>query len=192
MRRDPTLIPNNTANFDLPYRATPSFVGYEVNVVGCVRSYKVKIGRIWSIGTTPRQLTACVDTKGYPRFCISVSGRHRYPGAHQLVLEAFVGPCPEGMESCHNDGDSRNCRLDNLRWDTHSNNTLDKATHGTFRDIRGELNPSAKLKLDQVIEIKLLIAKGLGNTKIASRFGLTHHKVSEIRRGVNWAWVVVE
>lgn len=50
---------------------------------------------------------------------------------HRLVLEAFVGPCPEGQEGCHNNGDVLNCRLTNLRWDTKSSNNLDRVKHGT-------------------------------------------------------------
>lgn len=41
---------------------------------------------------------------------------------HRLVLETFVGPCPDGMECCHADGDVTNNSLDNLRWDTHQAN----------------------------------------------------------------------
>jgi hypothetical protein len=41
---------------------------------------------------------------------------------HRLVLEAFVGPCPLGMESYHEDNDRANNRLDNLKWATPSEN----------------------------------------------------------------------
>ncbi len=58
--------------------------------------------------------------------------RHVYP----LVLEAFVGPRPPGMEACHNDGDSTNDRLSNLRWDTSSSNSLDAVEHGTHNNSR--------------------------------------------------------
>lgn len=50
---------------------------------------------------------------------------------HRLVLLAFVGPCPPGMEACHNNGDRFDNRLSNLRWDTRSANNLDKNAHGT-------------------------------------------------------------
>ena len=42
-----------------------------------------------------------------------------------LVLEAFYGPRPNGMESCHWDDDSANNHLSNLRWDTHRANIFD-------------------------------------------------------------------
>lgn len=42
----------------------------------------------------------------------------------RLVLEIFVGPCPDGMECCHfPDQNVDNCNLENLRWDSHANNT---------------------------------------------------------------------
>lgn len=50
---------------------------------------------------------------------------------HHLVLLAFVGPRPEGAESCHYDGNRTNNYLENLRWDTRSSNTFDKVRHGT-------------------------------------------------------------
>lgn len=50
----------------------------------------------------------------------------------RLILETFVGPCPEGMECCHNNGNPEDNRLENLRWDTRSNNHLDKIKHGTM------------------------------------------------------------
>lgn len=59
---------------------------------------------------------------------------------HPLVLLAFVGPRPDGMDCCHNDGDPTNNRLDNLRWDTRSGNEADKRIHGTdnrAENIRG-------------------------------------------------------
>lgn len=53
---------------------------------------------------------------------------------HRLVLEAFVGPCPPGMECRHfPDRDPTNNRLDNLSWATRKQNMEDKASHGTNR-----------------------------------------------------------
>lgn len=41
---------------------------------------------------------------------------------HHAVLEAWVGPRPEGMECDHINGDSLDNRLENLEWVTHQEN----------------------------------------------------------------------
>ena len=53
---------------------------------------------------------------------------------HRLVLLAFTGPCPDGMEICHNDGDHANNALQNLRYDTRSANQFDRVRHGTHHN----------------------------------------------------------
>ena len=35
---------------------------------------------------------------------------------HELVLEAFVGPCPAGCKPIHIDGDRANNKLENLEY----------------------------------------------------------------------------
>ena len=49
---------------------------------------------------------------------------------HSIVLESFLGPRPDGMEACHNDGNPGNNNVSNLRWDTRSANTHDQVRHG--------------------------------------------------------------
>ncbi|WP_248099523.1 HNH endonuclease signature motif containing protein [Corynebacterium kefirresidentii] len=50
---------------------------------------------------------------------------------HRLVMAAFVGPCPDGMEVCHNDGNPANNYVGNLRYDTHQANYADMFIHNT-------------------------------------------------------------
>jgi hypothetical protein len=49
---------------------------------------------------------------------------------HQLVLEAFGDPRPEGMWALHRDGDPSNNAIKNLYWGTPSDNQYDKVRHG--------------------------------------------------------------
>lgn len=57
---------------------------------------------------------------------------------HQLVLEAFVGPRPPGLEGEHDDRDRTNNRLSNLAWKTHSENNLNKPLYArSTSGIRG-------------------------------------------------------
>lgn len=63
-------------------------------------------------------------------------GEGRSHFIYPIVLTAFVGPRPAGMEACHSDGDCTNDRLSNLRWDTPSSNILDAVEHGTHNNTR--------------------------------------------------------
>ena len=70
-------------------------------------------------------------------------GHRKMQYIHRLVLEVFVGPCPEGKECCHGNGDCQDNRLENLRWATRSENIRDAVKHGTHplvklteRDVR--------------------------------------------------------
>lgn len=50
---------------------------------------------------------------------------------HRVVLEAFIGPCPDGMEALHINGNPADNRVGNLRWGTRSENQIDRVRHGT-------------------------------------------------------------
>lgn len=117
----------------------------------------------------------------------SVGGfwRQKVFWVHRLVLEAFVGPCPEGMEGCHGDGDPANNVLSNLRWDTHKNNMDDRVTHGTHAI--GEQNPRAKLTNAQAKEVKRRIENGESNEEISEDFPITARGIKSIRNGQNWS-----
>lgn len=62
----------------------------------------------------------------------STPGLKRSVLIHRLVLEMFIGPCPDGMECRHLDGNPLNNRLDNLRWGTHLENMEDRRRHGSL------------------------------------------------------------
>ena len=71
---------------------------------------------------------------GHRFVTLTINAKMEYRLVHRLVLEAFVGPCPTGMESCHfPDRNPANNKLDNLRWATHAENENDKIVHGTNR-----------------------------------------------------------
>ncbi|AVL98916.1 hypothetical protein C6V83_00090 [Gordonia iterans] len=67
---------------------------------------------------------------GYLAVSLSREGEVQARRIHRLVLEAFVGS-GDGLDACHEDGDPTNNRLDNLRWDTRSENIKDVVRHGT-------------------------------------------------------------
>ena len=100
---------------------------------------------------------------------------------HRLVLEAFVGKCPKGMEGCHNDGNAFNNHLENLRWDTPKNNHADKVKHGTTN--RGERCSKAKLTLEQVNNIR---QDNRLQKEIAKEYGVQQSLISRIKNNIRW------
>ena len=68
---------------------------------------------------------------GYLHVHVAKDGKKQNPGVHVLVLEAFVGPRPDGTLACHNDGNPSNNRVENLRWDSRANNGMDTVKHDT-------------------------------------------------------------
>lgn len=104
---------------------------YEVSDHGRVRSLPRRVPH-YKGGTAQRKarLLRPGVISGYERVVLQ---RDRYienAAVHRLVLTAFVGPCPPGMEACHGDADRRNNHLSNLRWDTKSANCKERTLQG--------------------------------------------------------------
>lgn len=74
---------------------------------------------------------------GYPSVSLCKDGKPRGgQRVHVLVLSAFVGPRPDGMESRHLNGDCTDSRLANLAYGTALENADDKRRHGTHNNTR--------------------------------------------------------
>jgi len=116
------------------WRPIDGHPGYEVSSLGRVRSYRRRHN---GLAGEPRLLKQSLTDKGYLRV-----GLRRADGTgsrtiyvHKLVLTAFVGPAPEGMECRHLDGISQNNRLDNLAWGTDAENGADRVRHAKPRKV---------------------------------------------------------
>jgi predicted XRE-type DNA-binding protein len=106
----------------------------------------------------------------------------------RLVLETFIGPCPVGMESCHNDGNNLNNKVSNLRWDTPKSNSQDRIKHGT--QARGEKHGMSKLNDEVVKDIKYLLEKTkMKQWEIAEIFGVDQTTISRINIGKQWSHI---
>ena len=112
---------------------------YEVSDMGHVRSvdrwvyaHYGPVGNYEGRFRRGKTLKATVDSKGYPyvTLCRGQEDRQRI-GVHALVMRAFVGPRPDGMEVRHLDGNSSDPKLLNLAYGTRSENAQDALRHGT-------------------------------------------------------------
>lgn len=101
-----------------------------------------------------------------------------------LVLEAFAGPRPAGLEVCHNDGDKQNNAFANLRWDCHVKNCADRVRHGSHP--AGERNGQAILTEEKVRRIR---HSRLDRNFLARWFGVSPKHIDRLRRGERWTHV---
>jgi hypothetical protein len=124
-----------------------------------------------------RPLKPTAQHRGHLAVCLVRGGRKHTRHVHRIVLEAFVGPYPEGLECCHNDGDPANNRLDNLRWDTHQATMDDMLRNGTRK-----MGSVANLKLrdGDVREIRRLKSRGVPMDRLAATFGVSRPNIEAI------------
>ncbi len=151
------------------YRDVAGAPGYRVGDDGSV--WSCRYASRW--GTRFRERWRQLRPKKgdrYGHLSVTLPGRiQRY--VHALVLEAFVGPCPPGMQCRHLDGNPRNNRLDNLCWGTPVEDAQDKRRHGTLASLAGKANGRARLTEEDVREIRRLGNEGrLSSGRIALRF----------------------
>ncbi len=126
---------------------------------------------------------------GYFRVKLCVNGKQDTRKIHRLVLETFIGPCPDNCECCHMDGNSKNNHIENLRWDTRSNNMIDSVKHGTHVDNSGSNSSSAKLTESDVLTIRRLLEKGASLSELGKRFRVDFTTISMVKRRKTWKYI---
>ncbi|WP_081287170.1 NUMOD4 motif-containing HNH endonuclease [Mycobacterium asiaticum] len=120
------------------WRPVVGFEGYyEVSSLGRVRSLDRRVPQgdrtqFWPgkmLTQTPSPSSG--DRRGrYLDVHLSRGSKKYRVRIHRLVLEAFVGPRPPGYECLHANDIGTDNRVENLRWGTASQNTLDKIKNG--------------------------------------------------------------
>lgn len=158
-------------------------------------------GKVWTCfslgGKGRRRITSewreklpMVTKKGHLRVelhSLAAGVKIRKFHVHVLVLELFVGACPDGMECCHEDGNPANNDVGNLRWDTPQANWKDRKRHG--RGGEGAKSSQAKLTDDAVRDIRQARSRGVLLRELAAKHGVSVAKVSQVARGQNWSHV---
>lgn len=124
----------------------------------------------------------------YLQVALHVEGDRAERLVHRLVIAAFIGPCPEGKEVNHIDGVRTNNYLNNLEYVTHSENAIHAHMIG-LNSNQGETHPLSKLTEDDVHKIRGLLRDGVTQTSIGEIFNVSQVTISNIARGVVWAWL---
>lgn len=127
------------------WRPVVGFEGlYEVSDTGLVRS----VAREWKSGRDhrlirfqPEQIKAQrPDKDGYCTVKLRKNGKvFARVKVHHLVLQAFVGPRPDGLLGCHKDHSRNNNCFTNLYWGTAKDNSADMFNNPDYVHPRGML-----------------------------------------------------
>lgn len=170
------------------WKSIPGLDGYQVSTHGRVRSYRKKGG---GRKTKPHMLSP--GPKGKYKFVsLPHADKKQFsPLVHRIVLEVFAGPCPDGMEACHYDGDPTNNRLDNLRWDSRVNNGADtKRVNASKKGRKASFLKAIETRQREILRRYLILraieeveAGQMTQRKIAAKYGVTEFHLSRMRNG---------
>ena len=170
------------------WKEIPGFPGYEVSDHGKIRSYRKYLGNNkWEINHKPQRILKPAPSrsgKGYLFVRLSCDGAIHYLSVHTAVLIAFDGLPPAKMQCRHLDGNRLNNHYPNLSWGTPSQNGFDRSAHGTRA--MGESHPSAKLTVNQVLEIRHLSSTGSTQNELIKLYGISQSVISNIILRKTW------
>jgi DNA-binding transcriptional regulator YiaG len=170
------------------WRDIPEFPGYKVSNLGRVGSYHRKVrgrgnGGGWEIAKKIQRILKPSSSRKeggyYLGVNLSVGGIVHRRTIHFLVMIAFVGVCPEGLEICHNNGNFRDNRLSNLRYDTHLAN---------MSEAEWEHAKQGSLTEKQIIDIREDRFAGMKIDDIAEKYKTSRFNVQSICWGETYSY----
>lgn len=164
---------------------------YEVSNRGRVRSIDRYVDLIGRWGTKERRFykgkirAQCSGgTSDYRMVVLFRQSQKETFTVHTLVLAAFVGPCPAGMEGRHLNCNAHDNSAENLCYGTRHINREDSRKAGTLA--LGERIAQHKLTEKEVLEIRMLQGR---HEDIATAFNVSRAQISRIKRRENWSHV---
>lgn len=163
------------------WKIIPRFMTYEASNQGRIRSTINKRFKPPRLGHTILKSQREID--GRHRVSIRIDGRCRRYLVHKLVMEAFVGECPQGYEVNHINGDHTDNRLANLEYVTKRRNYDHAIEKGLHR--RNECHHMAKLSKQDVLDIrKRAIGAPRGTDRMLAReYGVSGTLITNIKNG---------
>lgn len=179
----------SVSNSTVKYKKIPEFPGYKIGDDGTVWS-KWRTSPKGRFKKTYRELKQSFSKKKNRKKyhylnLTNKDGKTSTYRVHRLVLLAFCGPCPQGKESRHLDGNPHNNKLENLQWGTPEENREDIRKHGTYK--KGKEHHYTKLTEQQVKEIrKLYLEEGMLMKHISAKYNISIPNVSAIVNYRSW------
>jgi len=162
------------------WKDIPGYEGaYQASTYGQIRSLTRKITQIGRGGlpftrTVKGRVLRPAASRKDPHLYVVLGHGAAGSTVHQLVALTFLGPCPNGMEVRHIEGDAKNNSIGNLCYGSRTENILD-----VFRIGRAW----RKLTLDQIKEIHARTQQGAVGARLAELYGVSQTTISAIKLG---------
>ena len=165
-------------------RPIPSTVGYAATACGKIISYH---------RLEPFELKQSNHRQGYKKVCVKTLEGIKNKLVHRLVLEAWIGPCPDGCVTNHKSGDKTDNRLENLEYCTQSENMAHSYGYGLSPKPptkQGSACRLSKLNEEKVLAIRSSSDRKPGYLKrLAELYGITPPTVSKILLRQTWTHI---
>lgn len=166
------------------WKEIPRFPDYAVSSVGRI----MRLTYAYRSRTYPGKIIkAHPNRAGYVKVTLCRKKKHYQRDVHRIVTETFLGPCPEGHEVNHKNGNKSDNAVANLEYLTRSQNH--KHAYATGLMHRGSKHWKAKLSESDIFTILELNREGWGQSKIAHQFKVTREAIKDILVGNNWSWL---
>lgn len=146
---------------------------YDVSNTGFVRN-----------SVTGKILSPSKTREGYLRINLWHNGKVSSIAVHRMVAICFLENPDNKLIVNHIDGNTSNCRLENLEWTTQSENIIH--AYATGLAAVGEDCTVAKLTEEQVLKIIETMKSGESVVQVAKTFGVSAAAVSHIWNGRTW------
>lgn len=155
------------------WRDITGYPGYQVSEFGRVRSRR---------RAKMRTLELPQNYAGYRVVGLRTSdGQRKQFRVNRLVLEAFIGECPEGFQSNHRNGNKSDNRLENLEWVSPKENSRHAYLNGLANGPLGSKNGHARLKDGEVWLLRRLAAATIiSEDFLAKMFRISRSHAHEI------------
>jgi hypothetical protein len=168
-------------------KVVPGFSSYEAASDGNIYSYN-KPGLQTNSRPVPKQMIPCANRGGYLQLVmVADDGKRKTVSAHKVIAMTFLGECPSGQVVCHNNGNKKDNRLENLRYDTSYANSMDRKQHGTH--LVGSRIATSVLDEQTVLHIRDGLSFGVSISELARIFKVGRTTVKRIQTKETWAHV---
>jgi hypothetical protein len=167
--------------FFMETRPIPSVIGYAASACGQIISFH---------RLEPFALRQANHPQGYKKVCVKTYAGIKNRLVHRLVMEAWVGPCPEGCVTNHKNGNKTDNRLENLEYCTQSENMAHSYGYGLSP--KPPTKQGSDCRLSKLNEEKVLALRAETDRKpghlqrLSDKYGITASSISKILLRRTW------